>query len=163
MNRKVKIWLVIAGVMLVTSVGVYVFVSLASERQTSRLFGNKLSVNTLKTELFYPSKLPENYEVDENSLSQGGGAITYQAKDSGQIIFFSIQQSPPDTSDIDNVLENKVSAQWGYGQAYFGKLGDRQAAVLKTSSTLVLINTPGGLPSSEISRLIDGIKPVDIK
>lgn len=158
-KRKIIIFGVISVIILFAiSLLSYKFVQ---DKKPAEFFAD-YKQSSLSYNLFYPSYLPDGFTLDKNSISTGGGAITYQATHDKEILYFSIQAKPDDTGDLDNIVENKAPVESGLGSAYIGTLNGLQVGSLQSNNSLVLINAPITMPSKSLESVVDNLKKVDL-
>jgi hypothetical protein len=109
--------------------------------------------------VYYPSKLPSGYQLDDTSITVQKQTLFYNLKKDAGVIHISEQAAPeqrPDLKSIDGFGEVSSVA----GQAVLGTVNGRSTGILLTKSTLVTINGSKDIPNEIIGTLVQNMNSV---
>lgn len=113
---------------------------------------------------YYPSKLPEGFSADEDTIGTQDNVTVYQiAYGNNQRMFVSIQPIP-DNFDFVGFYNQTLQAQEfeaNNGEAYIGSLNDNSVVSLKTADAWILLNAPGGIGASEMQDIARSLQAVN--
>ena len=112
--------------------------------------------------LYYPTKLPVGYEVDESTISSGDGVVIYQiSHTSGDKINVSLQKKP-DGFDYEEfyreTLQSPKSELLPIGKITFGKINRGSLASIEAGNTWILINSTSPLEYDQLKPLIQAFE-----
>lgn len=155
-NRTTKIWLfVLAGTIII---GTLAFVTIGRQLLTPS-FPKGLQQQAAFS-LYYPTKLPAGYTINESTYSYESGVVQFTiGSDKGNIVV--TQQAKPTAFDIESVKKGNGMTETRdisipNTQAIVGTVMGRQTAIIvKTSTIITLVNT--GQPTEQIDTLIQGL------
>jgi hypothetical protein len=114
---------------------------------------------------YYPSKLPDGFSILDNGVTQPEKAkdvVIIHIKDTnGRTVDIS-DQAMPSSFDFDQFFgsfESKADHPTPVGNATIGIGDDHQLlAAIKTSRTLVIMNTSHNLTTEEFNLILDNLK-----
>jgi len=114
---------------------------------------------TLTFPVFFPQHAPAGFKFDENSVDSQANVLTYtyryQAKN---LIYVSIQPLDPKLDVTTFRPTREIDPSIGHG--YLAVFGTRTTVAIVAGKSLVLINSPDGIPDGAIEQFADSLKPV---
>lgn len=113
--------------------------------------------------LFYPTTLPQGYELDRSSIQHTNGVVTYVAKNSvNKYINFSLQPRADNfdfTAFYTTTLVKAFKFTTTYGEATVGNMQSNGNMVgsLINGDTWLLISAPPVITSSSLQTIISNL------
>lgn len=114
--------------------------------------------------LFYPSKLPEGWRIDDKSFSKGVEVLTYTAiTDTNQKVVISIQPQPK-AFDFDNFYKetlgksSQFTATLGQGATGEGEGGYKIGSLTTGDSWILISTTSKDVSAKDLRETITGMK-----
>lgn len=114
--------------------------------------------------VYYPSELPTDYQIDQNSFQANNQAVLYSIIKTGSPSIAVSVQPKPNNFDFDDFHLKKLSGSKEIitlsGKAVVGVLGGRTVGSLAADKSWVLITAPNDVPTSEIETILKSLTTV---
>lgn len=114
-------------------------------------------VQQSKLSLFYPSKLPAGFAVDQSSMQVTNGITAFSAINGSQKLVFTQQKTPASFNFgafYSQSLTDTNHFTTSYGQAAVGKNSGRWLGSLVSGDTWLLLSTNSAQPTSGDMRFV---------
>jgi len=161
-KKKIKITKPIIALVLVMIIAVgatWLKFYLHRSNNTQILKNISQSVNF---NLYYPSLLPEGYNISKGSFGQGSNVVTFYAENSRHERLFFSEQPLPDKTAMDDfnkrALQDKTNVISDAGQASIGTLNNKPTGSLATAKTWVLVITSNSSQKSALSSVLSALR-----
>jgi flagellar basal body-associated protein FliL len=158
-----KIALIVCGALLVIA-GLAVTFLLLKPDDTSKPRQNS-SESTLSTlqkaqsqidfPAYYPQDLPEEFNLDTNSVNTQGGILIFSYSYSGgKMLNVTQQPKPPIMESVNKTKEFDVPA----GKAYLADLEGKNTGFIVTDETLIILSNAGKDDNDKLEQIMRGMK-----
>lgn len=114
--------------------------------------------------LYYPTKFPTNYTIDQSSISSNNQAVLYRiinTKNNGRTIFVSIQ-AKPDGMNFDDFynhhLTNPVSHVTSNGSVVIGQENNGTLGGLLTDKVWIIVTSADETASDRILTILASLQ-----
>ncbi|HEX3082079.1 MAG TPA: hypothetical protein VHQ86_02395 [Candidatus Saccharimonadia bacterium] len=115
--------------------------------------------DSLNFPVYFPHHPPAGFSFDTKSVSTKANVLTYAYHYQGQKpVFVSIQPLDPQLDVTTFRPTREITPRIGHG--YLADFGSRTTVAVVTAKSLVLINSPDGVPDGAIEQFTDSLQPV---
>lgn len=158
-NRKVTLWLFF-GVPVLALVGAGILWARSNQNPTALT----LAATRASFPLYEPTKLPQDYSLDESSLSLTSQAFLVTARDGKDNVLIITQTPVPSDFDFESFYKTRFvgmqDAQSIYGRGKVGILDGSITGSLVTDSTWVLVKGPEEISANDMIQIILSLEPL---
>jgi len=116
------------------------------------------SYKDLSFPAFFPQRPPQGFKFDDNSISSKPNVLTYSFIYDHKPVYVSIQPLDPelDTGAFRPTREFETPN----GHAYLATFDTRTTVAIVAKKSMILINSPEGVPDDLVERFANTLKPL---
>lgn len=150
-----KIFILLFLAILALGIGIFVYYYANSNKSPFDKYEN-----TIGFQLYYPTTLPNEYILDNESIRNNSGVLFFTLKKSDNSIVVSQQKAPDTPPDFDKLKEslNFKDIDTEIGDAVSGLNAEKPTAILVTNTTLITVNGSKDVPSDVVIDLVKNMR-----
>jgi hypothetical protein len=158
--RRLYRWRLAGGVIFIVIVilGAYLFFTF---QDAGTLPKNVTKASNLT--LYYPTKLPKGYRLDQSTAKYSGGVVFFTLKDvagNRQVVFTeqAAPANPPDFDAIQKSYSNFKKISIAGGQGVIGTYRQAPTAIILTNTTLINMSGSSNTPLDTATALVKSLQ-----
>lgn len=166
-HRSLRIMVLVIVLLIVTvAVGVFGYIKLSKDStQSQHYFPSSVTQGHVKMQLYYPTKLPSGYRVNDDFKTPQANVVTYSILDPKNNRYVLAIQPLPDGLNIDDQktkMLNADSINTSYGSAIVGTTVDGLLAFIRTDDgSLIIIHALNKDTQTQLETIVRSLQQTD--